>query len=75
MTNGNRYGKIAALCLISLGIAWVGNIAFEMYQGRLFPWQYRTAVIQVPETCKTAIVYTAPPSPGSPACTKGEKSQ
>jgi hypothetical protein len=72
MTNGNRIGKFASLCLIGLGFTWIGCIAYRMTQNGLFPWQYRT--VELPIDCDAAIVYAAPPSPNAPTCTpKGGK--
>jgi hypothetical protein len=70
MTNGNRIGKFASLCLIGVGLAWIGCIAYRMAQDSLFPWQYRT--VMVPIGCESAIVYAAPPSPNAPTCTPKE---
>jgi hypothetical protein len=47
MTSGNRITKACSLCLIGLGLAWIGCIAYRMTQDGLFPWQYSTVEIPI----------------------------
>jgi hypothetical protein len=51
MTNENRIGKFASLCLIGLGFTWIGCIAYRMTQDGLFPWQYRTVELPIVGFC------------------------
>jgi hypothetical protein len=57
-----------ALGAALLGLATIGTIKllFDMDRLGMYPWQ-RTATIQAPLGCD-AIIYAAPPPPGSPTC-------
>jgi hypothetical protein len=65
-----------ALGAALLGLATIGTVKllFDMDRLGMYPWQSQTATVQAPPGCD-AIVYSAPPPPGSPTCkpTEGTK--
>jgi hypothetical protein len=55
MTTQNRIGKFCSLCLIGLGLIWMGTIAYQMYSPpqpqRIAPAQPECAPgVRKPET-------------------------
>jgi hypothetical protein len=60
-----RYVGIALLTLATIGTV---KLLFDMDRLGMYPWQQsQTATIEAPPGCD-AIVYSAPPPPGSPTC-------
>jgi hypothetical protein len=70
MAKETNWPRAIGILLLSIGSLGTVKLLFDMDHLSMYPWQ-RTATVEAPPGCD-AIIYSAPPPPGSPTCKPAE---